>query len=155
MAVNEDWEPDEFTSATCRPVTLESGGTVPVLGAEPLSPQGVAALAEVIDAALAKAAAENPPDDGAAELRARIEAVRGDRSLRECARLVGVRFSVLFRIGQGRMPGAQDLAKIEAWLQGAETCTPTATSQAEPAPGAGGSAPARHDETIKTQEGTT
>jgi hypothetical protein len=127
---DDDSEPQEFTSATCRPVTLESGETVPVLGDEPLSARGVAALAELIEAARAKHAAENPPDEGAPELFERIEAARGDRSLRECARLAGVRFAVLFRIRQGRMPGAQDPAAIEAWL-------------------------AAQDETTNTQEGTS
>jgi len=130
FTIEGDEEPEEFASATCRPVTLESGETVPVLGDEPLSARGVAALAELIEAARAKHAAENPPDEGAPELFERIEAARGDRSLRECARLAGVRFAVLFRIRQGRMPGAQDPAAIEAWL-------------------------AAQDETTNTQEGTS
>lgn len=114
---DNDWDPDEFTSATCRPVTLESGETVPVLGDEPLSAQGVAALAELIEVARAKHADENPPDDGAPELFERVAAARDTRTLRECAHEAGVRFSTLFRVGQGRMPPPEDLAKIEAWLE--------------------------------------
>lgn len=117
--------PDE-----CRPVTLPSGEVIRVRGRGGLGPAGVAALGELVDAARRLDAERNPPDDGAPELWARIDAARGDRSLRECARLAGVRFAVLFRIRQGRMPGAQDPAAIEAWL-------------------------AAQDETTNTQEGTS
>ena len=99
----------------CRSVTLPSGEVIRVRGRGGLGPAGVAALGELVAAVRAKAA-ENPPDAGAPELFARITAARGDRSLRECARLAGVRFAVLFRIRQGRMPGAPDLELIEAWL---------------------------------------
>jgi len=107
----------------CRPVTLPSGETIPVLGGRDPSPAGVAALGVLVEAVRRKAAAERPPDDGAAELHARIEAARGGRTLRDVAAEAGVRFSGLFRIGQGRMPGADDLAAVEAWLASQETTT--------------------------------
>lgn len=100
----------------CRPMTLASGETIPVLGGEPLSPEGVAALGQLVEAVRAKAA-ENPPDEGSDVLYARIEAACGGLNWRQVAARAGVRFSVLFRIGQGRMPGAGDLAAIEAWLE--------------------------------------
>lgn len=114
----------------CRPVTLPSGEVIRVRGRGGLGPAGVAALGELVDAARRLDAERNPPDVGARELWARLEAARGDLPLRECARLAGVRFSALFRIGQGRMPGAKDLAAIEVWLT-------------------------THNETINTQEGTS
>lgn len=132
----DDWEPEQFTSAVCRPVTLASGETIPVLGGEPMSAEGVAALGELVDVVRAKMAAENPPDEGAPALWWRIKIARGRRSLRQVAGESGVRFAVLFRIGQGRMPDADDLARIEAWL---ETSTRGAGSASEPAPDAGGS----------------
>lgn len=104
----------------CRPVTLPSGETIRVRGRGGLGPAGVAALGELVEAVRRKAAAENLPDLGAPELYERIEAARGELPLREAARAASVRFSVLFRIGQGRMPGANDLAAIEAWLARAE-----------------------------------
>jgi|GEM_PF-5313442 len=102
----------------CRPVTLLSGETIPVLGARELSPAGVAAMGELVEAVRRKAAAENPPDPDAAALWARIDTARhaAGLSLREVSGLCGVKFSVLFRTAQGRMPGADDLAAIEAWL---------------------------------------
>lgn len=101
----------------CRPVTLASGEMIPVLGGEPLSPEGVAALGELVAAVRAKAATENPPDEGSGVLYARIEAARGGLNWRQVAAQAGVRFSVLFRIGQGRMPSGGDLAATEAWLE--------------------------------------
>lgn len=82
----------------CRDVPLASGETIRVRGRRGLGPAGVAALSELVEAVRAKAA-ENPSDEGAAELWARIEAARGRRTLRECAAQAGVKFSVLFRIG--------------------------------------------------------
>lgn len=109
---------------SCRDVSLPSGEVVRVRGRGGLGPAGVAALGELVDATRCLAA-QNPPDAGAPELFARITAARGDRTLRECARLAGVRFSVLFRIGQGRMPGGGDLAAIERWLAAFEQSTIT------------------------------
>lgn len=59
----------------CRDVTLASGETIRMRGRRGLGPAGVAALGELVEAARAKAA-ENPPDPGAPELWARIEAAR-------------------------------------------------------------------------------
>ena len=109
---------------TCRDVLLPSGEVIRVRGRGGLGPAGVAALGELVDAVRVKAA-QNPPDEGAPELFVRIEAARGDRSLRECAGLAGVKFSVLFRVGQGRMPGGGDLAAIERWLAAFEQSTIT------------------------------
>lgn len=109
----------------CRPVTLPSGETIRVRGRGGLGPAGVTALGELVDAVRRLDAERNPPDEGAAELWARLESVGGDRSLRECARLAGVRFAVLFRVGQGRMPGGGDLAAIERWLAEFEHSTNT------------------------------
>jgi hypothetical protein len=114
---DDDWEPPEFVDADCRPVVLASGETVPVLGGRELSPQGAAALGELVEAVRAMAPL---PDVGADELWARIGAARGDRYLTEIARQAGVKRSVLFRIGQGRMPDGDDLAAIEAWLEAAD-----------------------------------
>lgn len=100
----------------CRPVSLPSGEQIPVLGGRELSPEGVAALAVLVEAARAKAAAGCPPDEGTAELYARIESARGALNRRQVAAEAGVPFSVLFRIGQGRMPGESDRAAIERWL---------------------------------------
>ncbi len=102
----------------CRPVTLPSGETIPVLGGRELSTEGVAALGVLAEAVRRKAAAENPPDPDAAELWARLDAARRERgvSLREVAAACGVKFSTLFRTMQGRMPGEADRAAVEAWL---------------------------------------
>lgn len=103
----------------CRDVELASGEVVRVRGRGGLGPAGVAALSELVDAARAKAA-ETPPDRGAPQLWARIEATLDPDSptpLREAAKAAGVRFSVLFRIRQGRMPDPADLAAIERWLE--------------------------------------
>ncbi len=99
----------------CRDVELASGEVVRVRGRRGLGPAGVAALSELVEAARAKAA-ENPPDEGTGVLYERIEAARAARNWRQVAAEVGVKFSVLFRIGQGRMPGGEDLAAIETWL---------------------------------------
>lgn len=101
----------------CRPVTLPSGETIAVLGGRELSPAGVAAMGELVEAVRRKAA-ENTPDPDAAALWARIDTARraADLSLREMAGLTGVTFKTLFRTAQGRMPCADDLAAVEAWL---------------------------------------
>lgn len=107
----------------CRPVTLPSGETIPVLGSEPLSPQGAAAIRELVEVVRAKMAAENPPDLGAADLYVRVRAAwdRGAlwasrRPAYETAKQAGVKLSVLTRLANGRMPDAEDLARIEEWL---------------------------------------
>lgn len=113
--------PDE-----CRAVELPSGEVVRVRGRGGLGPAGVAALSELVEAVRAKAA-ESPPDPGAPQLWARVEAVLDPDSptpLREAAKAAGVRFSVLFRIRQGRMPGGEDLAAIETWLAAHEENNP-------------------------------
>ena len=107
----------------CRDVELASGEVVRVRGRGGLGPAGVAALSGLVEAARAKAA-ETPPDPGAPELWARIDAARGERTLRECAAEAGVKFSVLFRIRQGRMPNPADLAAIEKWLAAHEENNP-------------------------------
>lgn len=103
---------------TCRDVTLASGEVVRVRGRRGLGPAGVAALGGLVEAVRAKAA-ETPPDPGAPQLWARIEAALDPDSptpLRGAAKAAGVRFSVLFRIRQGRMPDPADLGAIEKWL---------------------------------------
>lgn len=105
------------TGEQCRPVTLPSGEVIPVLGRGELSSAGVAAVAELVEVARRKYAAEHVDDPGAPELWARIDAVLDTGlSLREVARECGLPFSVLFRIGQGRIPAAPGLAAIETWL---------------------------------------
>ena len=103
---------------TCRPVTLPSGEVVPVLGGREPDAQETAMIGEVVDATR-RLAAQNPPEPGSEALYARIEVASGELSWHEVARAVGVRFSTLFRIGQGRMPGAVELAAIERWLANA------------------------------------
>lgn len=105
----------------CRDVTLPSGERIRVRGRGGLGPAGVAALGELVDAVRAKAAAENPADEGSEALYERIEAARGGLTRRQVAAQAGVRFSVLFRIGQGRMPTGEDLAAIERWPAAAES----------------------------------
>lgn len=102
----------------CRPVTLPSGETIRVRGAGDLGPDGVAALAELVEAARRKHAAENPPDPGAQSLWARVDAraYLAGVSVRDAAKQAGVAPSVLSRLANGRMPGPDDLARIEAWL---------------------------------------
>ena len=110
MAVNEGDQ--------CRDVELDSGEVVRVRGRGGLGPAGVAALSELVEAVRANAA-ENPPESGAPALWARVEAALDPDSpfpLRGAAKAAGVRFSVLFRVRQGRMPGPADLAAIEDWL---------------------------------------
>lgn len=101
----------------CRTVTLPSGERVRVRAAGPMSAEAVAALGELVDAVRAL---QPPPDPGTAELHERLHA-RMDAlgiSLRGAAFQTGVRFSTLFKIGQGIMPGDDDLAAIERWLDG-------------------------------------
>jgi hypothetical protein len=102
----------------CREVTPPSGEPIRVRGAGEMSPEAVAALGEIVDAAR-RMAAEQPVDDGAPELWGRLDAARESDclSLRDVARQAGVRFSTLFRIGQGYMPVDADLARINAWLK--------------------------------------
>jgi hypothetical protein len=114
-------------SDECREVTLPSGETIRVRGRGGLGPAGVAALGELVDLVRAKQSVENPPDEGAAELWARVEAALDAGPafpLREAARRAGVKFSTLFRIAQGRMPGEADLELIEAWLAPQESPPP-------------------------------
>lgn len=108
----------------CRPVALPSGETLRVRSSGEMFPEAVAALGTLVDAARRLAAAENPPEPGTAALWARVGAVKAGRglTLREAAGECGVRFSVLFRIGQGRMPDTNALATIETWL--ADTIQP-------------------------------
>lgn len=109
-------EPDD----ECREIHLPSG---PIRLRSERAPTGedLAALEEIVSAAKRLAAAR-PVDDGAAELWARIDAVgqRGESTRRDVAEQVGVRFSTMVRIAQGRMPDAADLAAIETWLTDAE-----------------------------------
>ena len=110
----------------CRDVELPSGEVIRVRGRGGLGPAGVAALSGLVEAARAKAA-ETPPDPGAPALWARIEAALDPDSpapLRDAAKAAGVRFAVLFRIRQGRMPGPADLAAIEKWLAAHEETNP-------------------------------
>lgn len=104
----------------CRPVKLPSGEPMRVRSAEPMGPEAVAALGELVDAARRKMAAEHPPEPGTHELYERLHARMDvlDVSLRGVAFQTGVRFSTLFRIGQGLMPDGDDLAAIERWLTG-------------------------------------
>lgn len=105
----------------CRDVELASGEVVRVRGRGGLGPAGVAALSELVEATRTKAA-QTPPDPGVPQLWARIEAALDPDSaipLRDAAKAAGVRFSVLFRVRQGRMPGPADLAAIETWLTAA------------------------------------
>lgn len=101
----------------CRMVKLPSGEPIRVRGAGEMSPEAAAALGEIVDAAR-RMAAEQPVDDGVPELLERLDAARKSDclSLRDVARQAGVRFSTLFRIGQGYMPFDADLARINAWL---------------------------------------
>lgn len=104
---------------SCRPVLLPSGETIRVRGAGPMGPEAVAALGEVVAAARAKMAAEQPPNPAAEALWGRLGAVLDTRGigLRGAAREAGVRLSTLFRIGQGYMPDDHDLAAIDLWLE--------------------------------------
>jgi predicted polyphosphate/ATP-dependent NAD kinase len=108
----------------CRRVTLPSGETIRLRSTQAPTGEALAALEEVVTAAK-RMAASMPVDDGAEALWARIETVRlrDGLTLREIGRQAGVRFSVLFRIGQGRMPDADDSASIGRWLTDA-TQTP-------------------------------
>lgn len=101
----------------CRRVTLPSGETIRLRSTQAPTGDALAALEEVVSAAR-QMAASMPVDDGAAELWARLDAARTRNclSLGDAAQQAGVKFSTLFRIGQGRMPGAADLAAVERWL---------------------------------------
>lgn len=101
---------------TCRPVVLPSGQTVVIRSEVEPTGESLAAVKDIMAAALRLAQERSRPDPGAEALWSRVAAARGDRTLRECAHEAGVKFSVLFRVGQGRMPPTEDLARIEAWL---------------------------------------
>lgn len=109
----------------CRPVTLPLGETLRVRGVEPMGPEAVAALGEVVAAARARMAAEHPSNPAAEALWGRLEAALDARGigLREAAHAAGARFSTLFRTGQGYMPGDGDMALIERWLSANPTPT--------------------------------
>jgi hypothetical protein len=64
----------------------------------------------------------DPPQPGSEALYARVAAVRerGGWSAWEASLGAGVKLSVLVRLAQGLMPGADDLAAIEAWLAAQE-----------------------------------
>jgi hypothetical protein len=119
---DDGWVPGEFTSAVCRPVTLDTGETVPVLGDRPMDAREAAALARLVEVVRAKVAAEHPPEPGAEALYARIAAVRTAARLSayQTAKAAGVSLSVLTRLANGRMPGEQDRVAIETWLAGQE-----------------------------------
>jgi len=103
---------------SCRPVLLPSGEPIRVRGADPMGPEAVAALGEVVAAARARRAAEHPPDPAAVALWGRLYAMlrRERMSSFRMASQAGVAFSVLSRLRNGYMPDATDLATIEAWL---------------------------------------
>lgn len=109
----------------CRPVVLPSGETIRVRGRGEMTPEGITALAEIVDAARALHAAENPARPDCEALYERIEATRGTLNWRQVAAEAGVKFSTLFRIGQGHMPDPEDLAAIERWLARAEATDDT------------------------------
>jgi hypothetical protein len=117
---------------SCRPVALPSGETVLVRARGGLGPVGVAALAEVVEAARAKHAAEHPPDPGAGELYGRVDAVckRLGMPRYQAAKAIGVRHSVLVRLAQGRLPCGGDRTALEAWLESQESAEPDVTSTA-------------------------
>lgn len=104
---------------SCRPVTLPSGETIRVRGAEPMDAAAIAAFGDVMDAVRRRHAAAHPPDPAAEALWARLRAVLDaqDIGLRDAAREAGVRFSTLFRIGQGYVPDQADMTLIKAWLE--------------------------------------
>jgi hypothetical protein len=130
---DDGWVPEEFTSAVCRPVTLGTGETVPVLGDRPMDARDTAALGQLVAVVRAKVAAEHPPEPGAQALYARIDAARTATGLSayQTAKAAGVALSVLTRLANGRMPGEQARAAIETWLAGQETSTPGVGSDAE------------------------
>lgn len=103
----------------CRDVALPSGETLRVLARGGLGPAGVAALGELVDVARRLQAREHPPEPGSEALYARVAAAREQAGLSayQAAKRARVRFSVLVRLARGRMPGAGDLAAIEAWLE--------------------------------------
>lgn len=102
----------------CRPVTLPSGETIRArMGCEP-TPEEVAALDAVLTAVRAQFLAEHPPNPAADALYSRllVRTIERDILMRDAAKEAGVRFSTLLRIAQGHMPGDEDMAAIEAWL---------------------------------------
>lgn len=101
-------------------MTLPSGEVIRVRGRGVPSPAVVAALGELT--AVARASMPGP-EDGAPELYSRLDGARAACGLlwRGVAREAGVRPSTLFRLGQGRMPGAEDLAALTAWFNREET----------------------------------
>jgi hypothetical protein len=111
---------------TCRPVALPSGEQIVVRGGREMDEQESAMLEQVVGAARRLHELTHPVEQGVAELWARIEAALrpGRHPLRDAAQQVGVRFAVLFRVAQGRMPGEQDRAAIEAWLAPQESPPP-------------------------------
>ena len=108
---------DESLDA-CRPVTLPSGETIRVRGAEPMNAAAIAAFGEVLDAVRRRHTAEHPPNPAAEALWARLEACGEARDVRprQAAHQAGVSPAVMYRIAQGHMPGDADSALIEAWL---------------------------------------
>jgi hypothetical protein len=103
----------------CRPVTLPSGETLRVRGAEEMTPDAVVALGQLVDAVRKLHAEQHPENPAAVALWERLTAAVDGRGrwLSEVAHEVGVRFSTLMRIAQGYMPDADDLALIESWLE--------------------------------------
>ncbi len=106
----------------CRLVSLPSGGVVRIRSEVEPTGESLAAVDDLMQAAARhteRMAALNPPDDGAAALWSRIAAVcnRELLLLSQAAPQMGIKRSVAFRIWNGRMPSADDLARIEAWLR--------------------------------------
>ena len=103
-------------SDECRPVKLPSGEKIRVRGGHAMSEAETKFLGEIVEAARRLIP---PSDPGAAELYERIQALKDRVGLlhnSSLAVLIGVNYSVLTRIAQGRMPGDADLAKIEERL---------------------------------------
>jgi len=103
-------------SDECRPEMLPSGEVIRVRGARPFSEAERKSLGELVEAARRRMP---PPNPGALELHERIVAALAGLEISrriELAPMIGVKYSVLGRIPQGRMPDADDLAKIETWL---------------------------------------
>ena len=116
--MSDDWEPAEFTGATCRWVELPDGQGALVRGDGDLGPEGVAALAQLVSAVQRHHESTHPPDPGAADLYARLDAAREVRGVgwRELSRLVGVPASALTRLAQGTAPLREQRAALEEWL---------------------------------------
>lgn len=98
----------------CRPVILPTGETIVVRGAQPMTEQGAAALAEVV--AVVRRMIPPPPPE-AVDLYARLDTARFARGLtwRELAKEAGVRATVLSRLANGTVPDAGDRERLEAW----------------------------------------